>query len=77
MHEAKRLLADALRIDPSRIGDEAAMRDLPQWDSLAHMELIVLVEKHLGATLNMDEILEMTTIPGLVRVLASKRGAAS
>lgn len=77
MHEAKRLLADALRIDPTRIGDEATMRDLPQWDSLAHMELIVLVEEHLGTTLNMDEILEMTTIPGLVRVLASKRGAAS
>jgi acyl carrier protein len=77
MQEAKRLLADALRIDPTRIGDKATMRDLPQWDSLAHMELIVLVEENLRVTLSMDEILEMTTIPGLARVLAVKRGTTS
>ena len=77
MQEAKRLLSDALRIDPKRIGDDATMRDLPQWDSLAHMELIVLVEEFLATTLTMDEILEMTTVPGLARVLASKREAAS
>lgn len=77
MQEAKRLLADALRIDPARIGDAATMRDLRQWDSLAHMELIVRVEEHLGTTLSMDEILEMTTIPGISRVLASKRETPS
>ena len=76
MQEAKRLLADALRIDLSRIGDETAMRDLPQWDSLAHMELIVLVEEHLRATLSMDEIMEMTSVSGLARVLASPRERA-
>lgn len=76
MQEAKRLLADALRIDLSRIGDETAMRDLPQWDSLAHMELIVLVEEHLRATLSMDEIMEMTSVSGLARVLATPRERA-
>lgn len=73
MQEAKRLLADALRIDLSRIGDETAMRDLPQWDSLAHMELIVLVEEHLRTTLSMDEIMAMTSVSGLARVLATPR----
>lgn len=76
MQEAKRLLADALRIDLSRIGDETAMRDLPQWDSLAHMELIVLVEEHLRTTLSMDEIMEMTSVSGLARVLATPREIA-
>ena len=76
MQEAKRLLADALRIDLSRIGDETAMRDLPQWDSLAHMELIVLVEEHLRTTLSMDEIMAMTSVSGLARVLASPRERA-
>ncbi len=74
MQEAKKLLSDALRIDPNRIGDEATMRDLPQWDSLAHMELIVLVEERLETTLSMDEILEMTTVAGIAHVLASRRG---
>ena len=76
MQEAKRLLADALRIDVSRIGNETAMRDLPQWDSLAHMELIVLVEEHLKTTLSMDEVLEMTSVAGLAGILATPRGTA-
>ena len=77
MQEAKKLLSDALRIDPNRIADEATMRDLPQWDSLAHMELIVLVEERLETTLSMDEILEMTTVAGIARVLASRREKAA
>ena len=77
MQEAKRILADALRLDCSRISDEATMRDLPQWDSLAHMELIVLVEENLRTTLSMDEIMDMTSVTGLARILASRRGATS
>lgn len=73
MQETKELLSAALRIDRSRIGDQATMRDLPQWDSLAHMELIALVEERIGGTLSMDEILEMTTVQGLARLLASKK----
>jgi len=74
MQEAKRLLAEALRIDPDRINDNACMKDLRQWDSLAHMELIVLVEQKLGGMLSEDEILEMITIPGLANVIARNKG---
>jgi acyl carrier protein len=41
------------------------------------MELIVLVEERLETTLSMDEILEMTTVAGIARVLANRREKAA
>lgn len=73
MDEAKRLLAEALRVAQERIGDETKIRDLPMWDSLGHMALIALVEERLGTTLSMDDILEMTSVRGLAAVLDRKR----
>jgi acyl carrier protein len=73
MDESKRLLAEALRIGVGRISNDTSMRDLPMWDSLGHMALIVLVEEHIGATLSMDEILAMTSLKGIAAVLEARR----
>ncbi len=73
---AKHLLADALRLDASHIPSDATMRSLKQWDSLAHMELIAVVEESLGCTLTMDEIIKMASLEGLMAVILSKKTAA-
>ena len=75
MKDAKQLLAEALRLEPGRIGDGTTMHDLAQWDSLAHMELVALVEAEIG-DLSMDEILSMTSVAALAEILAGKRGSA-
>jgi acyl carrier protein len=73
---AKALLADALRVDPSRIPDDATMRSFRQWDSLSHMELIALTEEKLSCTLTMDDIVRMTSLEGLAALLAEHGKAA-
>jgi acyl carrier protein len=73
---AKALLADALRVDPSRIPDDATMRSFRQWDSLSHMELIALTEEKLSCTLTMDDIVRMTSLEGLATLLAEHGKAA-
>lgn len=73
---ARVLLADALRLDPSRIPDDATMRTFKQWDSLSHMELIALTEEKLSCTLTMDEIVSMTSLEGLAALLARHGKAA-
>lgn len=73
MDEAKRLLAEALRVALSRIGDDTRFRELALWDSLGHMALIALVEERLSTTLSMDDIMAMTSVRGLAAVLEAKR----
>lgn len=37
-----------------------AFEEVPGWDSLMRMQLIVSLENHLGRELSIEEILEMT-----------------
>ncbi len=73
MEEARKLLAEALRIPVDKITDQMQMRDLPSWDSLNHMNLISLVEERYATMLTMDEILDITSVPGLAKVLESRK----
>ena len=73
MDEAKRLLAEALRIRTEGISDDTKIQELPMWDSLGHMALIVLVEERINVTLSIDDIMAMTSVRGLAAVLESKR----
>lgn len=75
MEEAKKLLAEALRIPVDKIGDDMQMRDLSTWDSLNHMNLIILIEERLVTTLTMDEILAITSVRGLAEILNRKAKA--
>lgn len=48
------------------------MKDVDSWDSLIHMELIGSVESAFGLQLTFDEIVAMTTVGDIKRVLAEK-----
>jgi acyl carrier protein len=69
------LLADVLQLPLAAIHDDLAMREVEAWDSLKHMELIVSLETAFGLEFNLDEILAMTTVQTIKRVLLEK-GAA-
>lgn len=69
------LVAGVLQIPAATITDDLAMKDVDAWDSLKHMELIVLVEESFDLQLTFDEIVAMQSVREIKRVL-SERGAA-
>ena len=64
---ARRLLAGALDVPPDTIGPQTRLGVVPQWDSLAHMRLVLAIEDLLGRQLAPHEIL---SIDGLDTVAA-------
>jgi acyl carrier protein len=66
------LLADVLRLPPSEIQDDLAMKDVESWDSLNHMELISSVEGTFGVELTFDEMVAMTTVGAIKQTLMEK-----
>lgn len=67
------LLAKLLGISRDRIHGDTAMKNVPEWDSLKHVELIVGMEQHYGIDLTGDEIAEMTSLKA-IRTILEKRG---
>ena len=62
---------DALKLDP---GDTAA--DVPGWDSLRMVTIVLSVEKAFGVRLRSREVDKLSCIGDFVRLLSSKLAAA-
>lgn len=73
MSSAKLLLGKALNIPPDSIPNDATINSLVSWDSLGHMRLILETEAHLGITLSPTQILSMTSIAEIERLVAGHK----
>jgi len=63
------LLAEALQVPPDLITPDLAFGDLPQWDSLGHMEIMLRLEDQFGVSINTDEIAQLISVPQICQYL--------
>jgi acyl carrier protein len=56
-------LVEALRVPPELVTPELAFGDLPQWDSMGHMEVMMVLEQYFGIEINNDTIAGLTSVP--------------
>jgi acyl carrier protein len=74
--EVTEILRDVLD-DPSiELTTETVAGDVPGWDSMAHIALVVEVERRFGVTFQTAEIEGLHRVGDLVRLIEAKRGAA-
>lgn len=66
------LVSENLGIPAARIGDELTMEEVGSWDSLKHMELIVAIEQAFDLQLSFEEIVTMTSVGEIKRVVREK-----
>jgi acyl carrier protein len=74
-HLAQRIqsvLADALQVPSEEITPILAFGDLPQWDSLGHMEVILRLEEQFGIEINTDTIAELVSFPAIQEYIAAQ-----
>ncbi|MEM0945043.1 MAG: acyl carrier protein [Pseudomonadota bacterium] len=71
MQDARDMLAEAVGAEPASIPKTAAIGDLAGWDSLAHMRLIAAMEARLARPLTTEEMLEVTSLETIHKVLSA------
>lgn len=59
------LLADVFQVPPEEVTSELAFGDLPQWDSLGHMDVMMRLEEQFGVEINTDTIAELVSVPAI------------
>lgn len=69
---AYELLADALGVSVSEIDADTAINATPQWDSIAHMRLILALEGKLDRQLDAEEIFAVASVQDVMEVLAAR-----
>lgn len=54
--------ASSLNIESNQVVDELEYNTIPQWDSVAHMVLVAALEKEFDVMLDMDDIIDMSSV---------------
>jgi acyl carrier protein len=71
-NELKTVLLTALKLEDWDIRDETLASEIPGWDSLNHVNVILAVEEHFGVRFKMAEVLKLNSIGDLQRLVDSK-----
>ena len=56
-------LSTALQVPVQEVSPELSFGDIPQWDSMGHMEIMLLLESEYGIEVNADTISSLTSVP--------------
>ncbi len=67
-----RNLACALEADPNQLSPNTVLCDLPQWDSMRLLEVIVLLDKELGVKLNANLLTKCETAGELLALIGDR-----
>jgi len=70
--ELKKVILEALKLDDFDIKNETVASQVPGWDSLSHINVILAVEKHFNIRFNNREVLRLKNVGDLQRLVTSK-----
>jgi len=68
--QARQLLAEAIGAEPGAVPEGARIGTFERWDSLAHLRLILALEKRIGRELDPDEAVEIEGLEDVAALLA-------
>ena len=70
--ELKKVILSTLKLDEWEINDETTAPQVPGWDSLNHINVIVAVEKQFNLRFRSIEVLKLKTVGDLQKLIDSK-----
>lgn len=68
--QLKVTFANALDIESDEVNDSTSPDTMPDWDSLAHLNLIANLEKNFNIQFTMEEVIEMNTFSKIKQVVS-------
>jgi acyl carrier protein len=66
------VISEVLRMPPARITSELSIHKVDTWNSLTHIELVVTIEESFHVQLTEDEIVAMTSVAEIQRILSNR-----
>ncbi|MCX7798535.1 MAG: acyl carrier protein [Melioribacter sp.] len=72
--ELKQVILKQLNLDDFDIKDETTAPEVPGWDSLNHINIILAIEEHFKVKFKSYELLRLKNVGDLQKLLDSKLG---
>jgi acyl carrier protein len=71
-NELKAVILGTLKLDEWDLSDATLAAEVPGWDSLSHINVVLAVEKHFGVRFKGAEVLRLKNVGDLQRLVDSK-----
>lgn len=68
----KEIIASILKVDGSQIEEDTAIGDLPEWDSLSHIQIISAIEKEYGFHFTPDVMMDLEDVSDIVAAVEER-----
>lgn len=68
------IAADVFDVPRRRIAPDTSPEQLPVWDSVRHLSLVLALEAHFGLCFDPEEVGRMTTVGRIAELVAAKLG---
>jgi acyl carrier protein len=69
------VLASVLGLPADAVSDTSSQETIDTWDSLAHIHLIMGLEAEFGISFDVEQALEMTSVPAIHAALVERAAA--
>ena len=76
MRTVEQIVSETLGIPAASVHDDLAYDSIPEWSSVAHLDLILTLEGEYDISIDDDAILELTSV-GAIRGYLARVGAAA
>ncbi|MBU1612402.1 MAG: acyl carrier protein [Proteobacteria bacterium] len=70
--EVQNIIAELFGISPDTVSIGLKIQDIPEWDSINHMNLVLHLEKEYGIPVNESSIVQCTSVSGILQTLSSQ-----
>jgi acyl carrier protein len=67
--QIQELLGNALQIPAEEVTDDLQFGDIPQWDSMGHMEVMISLEEAFGIEITAETIADLTSFTAIYQFI--------
>lgn len=72
MSQVREIVASVLGVAPAEIRESSAPRDFPQWDSAAHIDIMLSIEAAYGVSFAPEELVEAVSVGAMEEALRQR-----
>ncbi len=74
LDRARSILAEAVKLPPASLPDDASVETLAAWDSIAHVHVILALERRAGRELSTEAIAGINSLADIAALLGEEEG---
>lgn len=73
-NEIREIIADELEIDVAILDDGCMISDVPEWDSMAYLAVLMALGKKYSIKYSREELIDVETVGDLIALTEEKVG---